>query len=74
MKQDFVKRWHRKKTWWQLGIALYDWALPVHLEVILRPNSSEQLQVIVTVFCFYLGFTLEAGPDLADRMVEALKT
>lgn len=74
MKVDFVKTWHWKRAWVDAGIALYDWALPLHVQVILWPNSTERLQAIVTVLCFYAGVTLEAKPDLADRMVETLKS
>lgn len=73
MKADFTKTWRTTKSWWTLGIALYDWALPVQIEFLREPNSYESWNITLTVLVFYVNFCWAAGPDLADRMTQALK-
>ena len=59
MKLDFVKNFKTKRTYYTFGIALYDWAIPLHIEVNVWPNSEESLLIIITLICFYFTYTLK---------------
>lgn len=66
MKLDFFKEWDwlRKGKPDQaistsVGIALYDWALPVHIAVNAALHIEEgDFSICITILCFYWDFSI----------------
>jgi len=65
MRTIWEKSWKVKRVWLGAGVALNDWGLPLHF------NLLEGEMVCLTLLCFY--FEVEWERSLADRMVEALE-